>query len=261
MMTMERPGLWAGGFRAWNDESSYLATGPGASAGTMFRVPVGRAREAGAGVVPVRRAPDRRVLPDRPQHGLAVASTRGAHRARHTRRAVSPTSSTTRPSAAARARRRARRRAPTPVARPLRRLAEQSLTAEQFVAIDALRREIDAVAGEHRSARDRRPRGGADRLARGARRRQRVADRAGAGRGRGRRRLVRASRRRARRRHARARPRVGRGHPHDRRAALGDEGVDGAHLGARRRREVVLAARPGVATGRSTSPKGSRARW
>ena len=30
---------WAGGFRAWNDESSYLATARGAGSGRMFRVP------------------------------------------------------------------------------------------------------------------------------------------------------------------------------------------------------------------------------
>ena len=39
MMTMERPGVWAGGFRAWNDESSYLATGGARARARMFRVP------------------------------------------------------------------------------------------------------------------------------------------------------------------------------------------------------------------------------
>jgi signal transduction histidine kinase len=39
MMTMDRPGLWAGGFRAWNDASSYLATARGGKPGRMFRVP------------------------------------------------------------------------------------------------------------------------------------------------------------------------------------------------------------------------------
>jgi signal transduction histidine kinase len=39
MRTMDRPGLWAGGFRAWDQTSSYLATGRGASEGRMFRVP------------------------------------------------------------------------------------------------------------------------------------------------------------------------------------------------------------------------------
>ena len=39
MRTMDRPGVWAGGFQAWDEASSYLATARGASAGRMFRVP------------------------------------------------------------------------------------------------------------------------------------------------------------------------------------------------------------------------------
>src|SRR5262247_2751400 len=36
---MDRPGVWAGGFRAWSDQAGYLATGRGASTGVMLRVP------------------------------------------------------------------------------------------------------------------------------------------------------------------------------------------------------------------------------
>ena len=36
---MDVPGRWAGGFRAWDDEGSYLATGRGLTAGRMLRVP------------------------------------------------------------------------------------------------------------------------------------------------------------------------------------------------------------------------------
>jgi len=39
---MERPGVWAGGFRAWNDTGSYMATGRASAAGRMFRVPSDR---------------------------------------------------------------------------------------------------------------------------------------------------------------------------------------------------------------------------
>jgi signal transduction histidine kinase len=39
MMTMDRPGLWAGGFHAWDATSSYLATARAAGAGRMFCVP------------------------------------------------------------------------------------------------------------------------------------------------------------------------------------------------------------------------------
>src|SRR2546430_7272565 len=36
---MARPGVWAGGFRAWSNQAGYLATGRGASPGVMLRVP------------------------------------------------------------------------------------------------------------------------------------------------------------------------------------------------------------------------------
>jgi signal transduction histidine kinase len=39
LMTMERPGVWAGGFQAWDNASGYLATARGASTGKMFRIP------------------------------------------------------------------------------------------------------------------------------------------------------------------------------------------------------------------------------
>jgi len=39
------PGLWAGGFRAWDEHGVYLATGVGASAGRVLRVPAGALRD------------------------------------------------------------------------------------------------------------------------------------------------------------------------------------------------------------------------
>jgi signal transduction histidine kinase len=39
MITMDRPGVWAGGFHAWDPSSSYLATARGAAPGRMFCVP------------------------------------------------------------------------------------------------------------------------------------------------------------------------------------------------------------------------------
>ena len=39
MLTIERPGVWAGGFLAWNESGSYLATARGATRGRMFRLP------------------------------------------------------------------------------------------------------------------------------------------------------------------------------------------------------------------------------
>ena len=44
--TMDVPGRWAGGFRAWDEQGVYLATGRGGRAGRVFRVPGrGAARE------------------------------------------------------------------------------------------------------------------------------------------------------------------------------------------------------------------------
>jgi signal transduction histidine kinase len=42
---MDVPGRWAGGFRAWDEHGVYLATGRGAAAGRVLRVPAGVLRE------------------------------------------------------------------------------------------------------------------------------------------------------------------------------------------------------------------------
>ncbi len=36
---MDRPGVWAGGFRAWTDKAGYLSTGRGARPGRMLQIP------------------------------------------------------------------------------------------------------------------------------------------------------------------------------------------------------------------------------
>src|SRR5262249_33274254 len=36
---MDRPGLWAGGFRAWSPDMGYMSTGRTASSGRVLRVP------------------------------------------------------------------------------------------------------------------------------------------------------------------------------------------------------------------------------
>ncbi|HET7724851.1 MAG TPA: cyclic nucleotide-binding domain-containing protein, partial [Propionibacteriaceae bacterium] len=42
---MDAPGRWAGGFRAWDEGGTYLATARGASAGRVFRLPAEALRE------------------------------------------------------------------------------------------------------------------------------------------------------------------------------------------------------------------------
>jgi signal transduction histidine kinase len=39
LFAMERPGQWGGGFQAWHNEASYLATARGAEPGRMFKLP------------------------------------------------------------------------------------------------------------------------------------------------------------------------------------------------------------------------------
>ena len=42
---MDVPGRWAGGFRAWDEQGVYLATGRGSAPGRVLRVPAGVLRE------------------------------------------------------------------------------------------------------------------------------------------------------------------------------------------------------------------------
>jgi len=42
---MDVPGRWAGGFRAWDEQGVYLATGRGSAAGRVLRVPASALRE------------------------------------------------------------------------------------------------------------------------------------------------------------------------------------------------------------------------
>ncbi len=73
MMTMERPGVWAGGFQAWNPAEQLPRHRPRRQRREHAAPAVLGARRAGALVVPLQRPPHRRLLPDRPQHGHAVA--------------------------------------------------------------------------------------------------------------------------------------------------------------------------------------------
>ena len=141
MMTMDRPGLWAGGFRAWNDESSYLATGRGASAGRMLRVPAPALAELAhkwfpfgvhliEGFFQTVRSMDSLSRQREALIALGQLAAGFAHEinnpASATARAVDALQDTC-----------------DTMLSSLVHLAEQSLSAEQFVALDALRREIN----------------------------------------------------------------------------------------------------------------------
>ena len=202
----------------------------------------GAARAAGP-LVPARRAPHPGTVqtppaPSSQPHGSASLSSRWAR---------SPPASRTRSTT--------RRPPPSGPSTRWRRRADAALVPQP-----ARRRQISAGSSPRwtrcaseigprprpDAAGARRPGGRPVGLAVRARRRPRVGHRPGARRRRRRPRLVRAGRPGARRAGAGARPGVGGEHALRGRAAVGDQGVEPAHLRAGRRGQVVLADGPRV---------------
>jgi signal transduction histidine kinase len=144
MMTMDRPGVWAGGFHAWDDASSYLATARGAGPGRMLRVPSKAFGELARqwfpfsvhliiGFFQTVRSMDSLSRQREQLIKLGTLAAGFAHQinnpASASARAVDELQGTT-----------------DELLTSLVRLAEQSFTAERFIALDALRREVDPSA-------------------------------------------------------------------------------------------------------------------
>jgi signal transduction histidine kinase len=140
MMTMERPGTWAGGFQAWDDASTYLATARGVSPGRMLRIPsdaFGRFARSWfpfgvhliVGFFQTVRSMDS--LTRQREHLIALGQLAAglAHEINN------PASATARSLDELQA------SCDTLLSSGVQ-LAEQALSAEQFIALDALRREL-----------------------------------------------------------------------------------------------------------------------
>jgi signal transduction histidine kinase len=141
---MDRPGVWAGGFRAWSDQAGYLATGRGASPGVMLRVPARALGEQARAWFPFgvhliegffQTVRNMEAL-SRQREALAALGTLAAGLAHEINNPAS---------AAARAAGALQDTCDVLLSSPVR-LAERSLPADQVIALDALRREIDAAA-------------------------------------------------------------------------------------------------------------------
>jgi len=141
MMTMERPGQWAGGFHAWDESSQYLATAKAVTTGRMFRL---RSWELGQltrewfpfgvhliqGFFQTVRRMDTMSRERERLIGLGQIAAGLGHELNN------PASATARAVDAL-------HESFDTLLRSVSGLAEQSLPPERFVAIDALRREID----------------------------------------------------------------------------------------------------------------------
>jgi signal transduction histidine kinase len=142
---MDVPGRWAGGFRAWDEHGAYLATGRAATSGCMLRVPADGLRELWSSRFPlglhliegVSRSARNYESMARQREALAALGKLAAGLAHELNN----------PAAAATRAVEALGEAYEGLLSSLRRLAAVPISAAQFSAIDALRRELEPRAG------------------------------------------------------------------------------------------------------------------
>ena len=141
---MDVPGRWAGGFRAWDEHGVYLATGRGATAGRVLRVPAEVLRERSnawfpfgghliQGLYHTARSIESTA---RQRESLVTLGTLAAGLAHEIN---NPASAATRAVDALQA-------ACATLVSSLGRLAADELSAAQFAALEGLRRELEPGA-------------------------------------------------------------------------------------------------------------------
>jgi signal transduction histidine kinase len=143
---MDVPGRWAGGFRAWDAHGVYLATGRGRTSGRVLRVPAKVLRERvnawfplGGHLVEGLYHTARSIESTARQRGSLI--TLGTLAAGLAHEINNPASAATRAATALEA------ELATLLA-SLRLLADEQVSADQFAALDMLRREIDPAAAD-----------------------------------------------------------------------------------------------------------------